>query len=291
MMFVVVAPFAVTLWRVSMSVGQFVPSNKQTEVPFTLIDDAFNVVPLAVVKPNQEVDVPLVNVRFDAISFVTMKFVANKFVLVVLVPVAFVQMRFVRFDGAAPMTVRFAMVAFVAKKFVVVALVDVVFVKTPVDGVVAPIVVPLIAPPKIVAFDEVNVGAVSEAIVPFVAFTVVPEATLKPNQEVDVPFVKVRLVTVPFVMVPLVRVPFVANRFVEVVFVPVALVQVRFVKLDGLEPLTVRFVIVALVAKKFVVVAFVDVTFVATRLPSVVWPVTFSVPVAVRFNVWMPPSA
>ena len=113
--------------------------------------------------------------------------------------------------------------------------VDVTFVKMPVDGVVLPIVVPLIVPPEIVTFGETRLAALSRE----------PEA-----------FVKSRLVNVPLVaktdeakmlnaaivcelnQVPIappkrkfVIVPFVAKRFVDVVFVPVALVQVMFVGL------------------------------------------------------------
>jgi len=45
------------------------------------------------------------------------------------------------------------------------------------------------------------------------------------------------------------------------------------------------------VKNRFVVVAFVLVTLSAVRFPRVVCPVTVSVPVAVRFRAWMPPSA
>ena len=60
---------------------------------------------------------------------------------------------------------------------------------------------------------------------------VVPDAVAKPNQEVDVPFVKLKadavelvnvapvannVVAVAFVKTPFVTVPFVANKFVEV---------------------------------------------------------------------------
>ena len=62
---------------------------------------------------------------------------------------------------------------------------------------------------------------------PVPAFTVVPDAVAKPSQEVDVPFVKKRLVTVPLVKVPFVNAPFVAKRSVEVTEAPVATVNVR----------------------------------------------------------------
>jgi len=136
--------------------GQFVPFAKQTDDPFTAIAAAFNDVPLAAANPNHDVDVPLVNDTFEIEPFV-----ANRLVEVVLVPVALTHVRFVNEDGDEPVTVRLAIEAFVAEKFVVVA-----FVKTPVDGVTAPIGVPLIAPPLIVALDEMSVGAERDAIAP-----------------------------------------------------------------------------------------------------------------------------
>jgi len=80
-----------------------------------------------------------------------------------------------------------------------------------------------------------------------------PDATVKPNHEVEVPLVKERSETVPFAIV--------------------------------------AFVAWALVAKRFVVVAFVDVTFASVTSPNVDWPLTASDPVTVRFKVCMPPKA
>lgn len=76
---------------------------------------AFNVVPLAVAKPSQEVEVPLVKDEFVAVLFV-----ANKFVLVVFVPVALVQVRLV---GVRVPADKLVIVPFVAKKSVVVTFV------------------------------------------------------------------------------------------------------------------------------------------------------------------------
>ena len=116
-----------------------------------------------------------------------------------------------------PVTVRFVMFAVrplmvFAKKLVDVALVEVTFVKTPVDGVVAPIVVPLIVPPEIVTFGETSPVALMVK-----AFSVVPDAVAKPSQEVEV-----TLVRLPFVAMRLV-----AKRLVDVTFVPVPFVKTR----------------------------------------------------------------
>lgn len=146
---------------------------------------------------NAPVDVPFVNVEF----------VANRFV-----------------------EVAFVTISFVANRFVTNPFVAVVLVKTPVDGVVAPIAVPLIEPPVIVAFEELSVGAFNVAIVPLVARKFVPVAD-----------VKERDVIVLFVTISFVAPKVVAKRFVDVVLVPVAFVQVRFVKEDGALPVTMRF--------------------------------------------------
>jgi hypothetical protein len=158
--------------------------------------------------------------------------------------------------------------------------VEVTFVKTPVDGVVAPIVVPLIVPPEIVAFEEINVGAVRTEMFPDKALIDVPDAVVNPNHDVEVPFPNVRFVMEPFVITPLdvnefvevvpANTAVVAKRFVEVVFVPVALVQVRLV---GLSVPTERFVILPFVAKKLVVVTFEPVTFVKVAFPPVNVPI------------------
>ncbi len=91
---------------------------------------------------------------------------------------------------------------FVAKRVVAVA-----FVNTPVEALVAPMVVPLIVPPEMVAFELVRLmmlPVVPEAVpnpsqeevaptyVPLVAKTEVPLAVVKPSQ-VEVALVAVRL--------------------------------------------------------------------------------------------------
>jgi hypothetical protein len=167
--------------------------------------------------------------------------------------------------------VKFEIVAFVANKFVEVEFVDVTLVKIPVEATVFPIGTPLIVPPEIVAFDEMNVGAVSVEIFAESALKFVPEAVANPNEEVDVPFAKERFAMVPLVIVPFVSVPFVANKFVDVVFVPVALVHVRFAKDDGEEPViesefTERLVPVAFVKVRFVMFALVPVAFVQANV-------------------------
>ena len=351
MAFVVVFPEFVTVWKFGdVPDGQLVPFAKQTFWPFTISDEP-DAVPNVNEEPKSEVAVAAVAVRLEDVRFVIVPLVAKKlapvadtkesevtdpfvdvrfvipplvakrFVEVVFVPVAFVQV--IPDTARGAVSVRFAIVAFVAAKlvanpFVVVAFVEVTFVKTPVDGTVAPIVVPLIEPPEIVAFDEMSVGAVRVLIVPERAFTVVPLAVAKLNDPVEVPLVKERFVMAPFVELRLVMVPFVvkklvvvafvpmefvkrlfvAKRFVDVVFVPVALVQVRLANDDGtveetVNDDTVKFVMVALVAVRFVALLFVLVVFVTTSdvpvaLVNVVfW--RFEVPVTVRFETVAPP--
>jgi len=157
-------------------------------------------------------------------------------------------------------------VPFVANRLVEVELVLVVFVKMPVDGVVAPIVVPLIVPPEMVTLEEVKVGAVRDAIVPFKALIVVPDAVLKPNQFVEVPFPKERSwrlvvpVTVRSVTYCSRVVPFTTKRLVEVVLVPAAFVQMRFVKEEGLVEETVMFPTTRFVSVAFTAVRSVEET-------------------------------
>jgi len=223
-------------------------------------------------------------------KFVAWPLVTNRFVDVVFVPVAFVQMILLKLEGAAPFKVKLLIVALVATTFVAAIFVDVVFVKTPVDGVVAPIGVPSIDPPLMVAFAELKTFDTRVFNVAFCALMVVPDAVAKPNHEVDVPFVNANVVIVPldelnvptvpfeaFTVVPLAvanpsqdeEVPFVnvrldtvpfvsvalaANKLVEVVFVPVALIQVRFVvEICGTvsKPNTARFVPVAFTNNAF----------------------------------------
>jgi len=103
----------------------------------------------------------LVPVAEVYVKFVLLRVVAKKLVLVALPNTEF------------PETYKFVLVAFVATKLPIVALVTdavdaekfvvVAFVNTPVDGVVAPIEVPLIVPPVIVALLDVRL-----VIVPFV---------------------------------------------------------------------------------------------------------------------------
>jgi hypothetical protein len=190
------------------------------------------------------------------------------------VPVAFVHV--------SPDTVRspeserfaneaFVALKFVAKRFVEVAFVEVTFVKTPVDGVVAPIVVPLIDPPEIVALEEINVGAVSVAMFPEFALIVEPEAVVKPNQLVEVPLPNERFVIEPFVITPLV-----VKKLVDVVFVPVAFVQVMFV---GLNDPALKFVKEPFVENKFVVVTDVPVARANVIFCNAEAPVTVRAPI------------
>ena len=127
-------------------------------------------------------------------------------------------------------------VALVANRFVEVAFVLVVFVKTPVDGVVAPIVVPLIVPPPIVTCVAIN-----EAMVPVAAVRLVPEAEKKLKAPDDVALAKTNPVAEAFVNSAFDEVRLVANKFVEVVFVPVALVQSKFAKFEVEVPVMVKF--------------------------------------------------
>ena len=57
----------VTFGRPPDEEGQLFPSAVQTAEPFTLIDEAFSVVPLAVAKPNQPVEVALVNTPVEGV--------------------------------------------------------------------------------------------------------------------------------------------------------------------------------------------------------------------------------
>jgi hypothetical protein len=159
------------------------------------------------------------------VPFVAPKLVAKRLVEVVLVPVAFVQVNSATFSG--PVKFKFAMVALVANKFVVVALVDVVSVKTPVEGVILPICVPLIDPPEMVAFEEVKFGAFKVMMVPVSALIVVPEAVANPSQFVEVPSLKVK-----FEMVPLV-----VTKFVVFTSVALTVAMVPELKL-AVDPVT-----------------------------------------------------
>jgi hypothetical protein len=254
----------------------------------------------------REVIVPFVDVRF-----VIPPFVANNFVDVVFVPVALTHVMPEMASGAV--SVRFVIVAFVAPKlvanpFVVVALVEVTLVNTPVEGVAAPIVVPLIDPPEIVTFDEMSVGAVNVLTVPERAFNVVPVAVVKLKKLVDVPFVNERFVIVPFVEFNVVAVPFVVKKFVVVAFEPRELVK----KIEAIVPLATErlepvadtnesevmdaFVAPLFVAKLFVEVTFVPVAFVNVTpwrealLPIVRVPTTARSDVIANAAVDVPPA-
>ncbi len=141
------------------------------------------------------------------------------FVKTAFVAVALVTVKDERERGEV--TVRLPNVAVFANKFVLVTVVPVSVVNVPAAGVEPPITILLIVPPEIVAFDEE-----SEPMDAMFAFKVVPEAVAKPSQDVEVPFVKERLVIVPFVIVPLVSTPLVAKRLVVVTLVAVALASV-----------------------------------------------------------------
>jgi hypothetical protein len=126
-----------------------------------------------------------VTVRFVTRLARAMDELANKDVVVVFVPVALVHVIVV---GEKFVAVRFVNLAFVAKRAVLVALVLVVSVKTPVLGVVAPIVMLLMVPPERVALAEervtpeilppviVTLPLVKLVPVRFRAVRVVPEA-------------------------------------------------------------------------------------------------------------------
>ena len=189
---------------------------------------ALIVVPEAVEKPSHvvvaPVNVPFVLVRFVIVplfevsvgrfAFVAWRVVANRFVLVVFVPVAFVQEMFVKKEGDVDeterlLTKRLEKEPFVANKFVEVTPVAVMF--PAVRVVMVPdvefkfVTVPfvevrfVIVPDVELKFVIVPLLAVSAEIKLFAAFIVVPEAILKPNHEVEVPFVNVRLVKFAFV--------------------------------------------------------------------------------------------
>ena len=162
------------------------------------------------------------------------------------------------------------MTPLVAKRFVVVAEVLVTFVKMAAAGVVSPMLVPLMVPPVSVTPCEVSVFKVAP-----VAFTVVPDAVVNPNHDVDVPFVNVRFVTVPLVSWPVVTKRLVVVTEVDVTFPKLAFQRsaedprARMASRDGVRlvemlPDTARFVVVT-----FVPVAFVHVRFVAFNVAFV----------------------
>jgi hypothetical protein len=166
-------------------------------VPF--VEVRFVIVPLVAKKfvpvaevNDSEVIVPLLEFKVAIVPFVAPKEPVNK-----LVPVAFVKVSVPRAE--APETARVVREPFVAKRFV-----EVTFVNTPVEGTLAPIVVPLIDPPLIVAFEETSVGAVSVVIVPLVAKKLAPVADVNDN-ELIVPFVAKRFVDVTVANTPFQR--------------------------------------------------------------------------------------
>lgn len=128
--------------------------------------------------------------------------------------------------------------------------------KAPVEGTIAPIGVPLMEPPEMVALDAVRSEVSRLANEPLMAFRLVPDAVPKPIQVLVVP-IAVRLVMEALFTTLFVKFPLTANRLVLVVLVPVALVQMRLAKEDGEEPFTVKLAMVAFCANKFVVVALV----------------------------------
>jgi hypothetical protein len=223
---------------------------------------AFNVVPVAVAKLKKPVEVPFVNKKFVAIPFVV-----NEFVVVTLVPMEFVKKLLVAkrlvevvFVPVALVQVRFVGLKLVAEKLVTNKVVAVALVKTPVDGVVAPIVVPLIEPPVIVTFEEASVGAVRLVIVPLVAKKFAPVADVN-ESEVIVPLFEFKVEIVPFVAPKEV-----AKMPVEVTLVPVAFVNVRVP--SEVAPETARVVSAPFVANRFV-----EVTFVNTPVDGTVAPI------------------
>lgn len=189
---------------------------------------------------------PLVLTRFVIVPVVAPKFVAKRFVDVVFVPVALVQV--IPETARGPVRIRFAIVAFVAPKFVeklfvVVALVPTEFVKNVLvakkfvavvfwsDVVPVTVRLDIVAPPynanvavatepRLVTERSVSVsmlGADAGQFVPFAKQTAwpvtksdEPDAELKLNEPVDVPFVKFKRF---------------AKEFVVVAFVPVELLN------------------------------------------------------------------
>jgi hypothetical protein len=95
---VVVLPLLVIVCSVAVVAadpGQFVPFARHTDEPFTAMAEAFKVVPEAVAKPNQEVEVPLVRLSEPIVPDCANKLVeeaveAKKLVVVTAVNVAFV---------------------------------------------------------------------------------------------------------------------------------------------------------------------------------------------------------
>lgn len=228
-------------------------------------DTMFNVVPFKVATVPEVNDMvePVAEptVKVETSPLVARKFVAKRLVEVVLVPVALVQIKFA--SERAPVKLKFAIVALVATKLVVVA-----FVKTPVEGEVFPICVPLIDPPLMVAFEVVRF-----AMVLFWAFKVVPEAVAKPNHAVEVPFTVKRLVLFTFAMVPEVN-----DKVVPVTEPPV-------------KAFTVKFVILPLVAARLVVVTLVPVPFTKVKPCNEVPPKTVKVEVTVEEAPTKPPKS
>jgi hypothetical protein len=123
MSFVVVLPVLVTVWKLGVvPEGQLVPSFKQTAEPFTLIADAFKVVPDAMAKPSQLVDVPFTKLRAPLVIEPIAAVFPNRFVDVTVVPfnqvpVAPVNVRFV-IDALVPLPL--VNVVLLANKLVVV---------------------------------------------------------------------------------------------------------------------------------------------------------------------------
>jgi hypothetical protein len=172
----------------------------------------------------------------------------------------------------------------------VVAFVDVVFVKIPVEGVVLPIAIPSMVPPKSVTDGDerapkaptlalavepvavVNRSVVAKASVAVADVKTAVLALEAPiGVELMVPPSMVKAFTTIESVTELagsVRTP-VTARLVVVVFVPVAFVQVRFVRVNA--PV-VNEAIVAEFAKRFVVVTVVPVTLVKMAVEALVPP-------------------
>ena len=151
-------------------------------------------------------------------------------------------------------------------QLVEVPLLKVRLVNAPVDGVVAPMVVPLIVPPLMVTLPEIRLASVA-----LLALRVVPDAVTNPSHPVEVTLVNTAIAGVVSPMEVLLMVPPVIvtegetnpaalieralsvvpeavtkpNQPVEVAFcrmvlVPVALTQMKFWKLEGVVDVTVR---------------------------------------------------
>lgn len=210
---------------------------------------ALRVVPEAVAKPNQDVEVPLVKER------------------TVMVPEA---------------ELRLAMVPLLAKMLVVEAEVakrfdEVTFVKLPVEGVVAPIGMALIDPPVSVALPEAKLV---DVVLTAVRFVICADGVMRRPRSSRLDPVAFTNMTLPRLVRP------VTARLVVVVLIPLALLYVRLVvETVGAE----RLVMVAPEAKRLVVVTLVPEVEMNWKFWRYVYPFTVNVELATKLPVDVPP--